>query len=133
VRDGKDKAPAQPVPVDVRLVDPRAKVAKRMTLKTNAAGVIAFDHALPAFADTGHWRVTMTVADKPLATYNLQVEEFVPERMKVSIAPKVEQVLVGDKVAFDVNARYLFGGSAIDSGVELACSIEPSHFAPEEN
>ena len=133
VRDGKDKAPAQSVPVDVKLVDPRAKVAKRMTLKTNTAGVIAFDHALPAFADTGHWRVTMTVADKPLATYNLQVEEFVPERMKVSIAPKVEQALVGDKLAFDVNARYLFGGSAIDSGVELACAIEPSRFVPEEN
>ena len=56
-----------PGSVDVKLVDPRAKVAKKLTLKTNAASVIAFDHVLPAFADTGHWRVAMTVADKPLA------------------------------------------------------------------
>jgi alpha-2-macroglobulin len=95
--------------------------------------VIAFDHALPAFADTGHWRVTMTVADKPLATYNLQVEEFVPERLKVSIASRVEDALVGSPLSFDVSARYLFGGSAIDSGVELACSIEPSTFSPSDN
>lgn len=133
VRDGKDKAPDAGLPVDVKLVDPRAKVAKRMTLKTNAAGVVAFDHALPAFADTGNWRVAMTVADKPLASYVLQVEEFVPERMKVSITPKVEEALVGDKLAFDVGARYLFGGSALDSGVELSCTIEPARFAPEHN
>ena len=67
------------------MIDPRAKVARKLTLKTNAAGVIAFDHALPAFADTGHWRVQLTVADKPLAAYDLQVEEFVPERMKVTV------------------------------------------------
>src|SRR5262249_25791921 len=57
VRDGKDKAPDQSLPVDVKLIDPRAKVARKLTLKTNAAGVLAFDQALPAFADTGHWRV----------------------------------------------------------------------------
>lgn len=133
VRDSKDKAPDAGLPVDVKLVDPRARVAKRMTLKTNAAGVIAFDHALPAFADTGGWRIAMTVADKPLATYTLQVEEFVPERMKVSITPKVEHALVGDTLEFDVAARYLFGGSALDSGVELACTVEPSVFLPEHN
>ncbi|HEU4611549.1 MAG TPA: MG2 domain-containing protein, partial [Kofleriaceae bacterium] len=133
VRDAKDKAPDAGLPVDVKLVDPRAKVAKRMTLKTNAAGVISFDHALPAFADTGHWRVSMTVADKPLASYDLQVEEFVPERMKVTIASKAEDALVGTNLAFDVSARYLFGGSAVDSGVELTCAIEPARFSPAQN
>lgn len=133
VRDGKDKAPDQGLPVDVKLVDPRAKVTKRLTLKTNAAGVIAFDHALPAFADTGHWRVAMTVADKPLASYDLQVEEFVPERMKVTIAGKHDDALVGSPLGFDVTARYLFGGSAVDSGVELSCTVEPDRFSPAQN
>src|SRR5205814_279559 len=57
VRDGKDRAPDQALPVEVKLVDPRARVAKKVTLKTNGAGVLAFDYDLPAFADTGHWRV----------------------------------------------------------------------------
>jgi alpha-2-macroglobulin len=133
LRDGKDKAPNAGLPVDVKLVDPRAKVAKKLTLKTNAAGVIAFDHLLPAFADTGHWRVAMTIADKPLASYDLQVEEFVPERMKVQLVSKIHDALVGSKLSFDVAARYLFGGSALDSGVELSCSIEPAAFTPEQN
>ena len=57
----------------------------------------------------------MTVADKPLAYNDLQVEEFVPERMKVQLVSKVEDALVGSKLSFDVAARYLFGGSALDS------------------
>jgi uncharacterized protein YfaS (alpha-2-macroglobulin family) len=133
VRDIKDRAPLASVPVEVKLVDPRAKVARKLVLKTNAAGVITLDHTLPQFADTGRWRVDLSVADKPLATDSLNVEEFVPERMKVEVAAKKTDVLMGDEVGFNVNARYLFGGSAVDSGVMLTCAIEPSSFSPEQN
>src|SRR5690606_38663603 len=112
VRDGKDRAPDPALPVEVKLIDPRAKVARKLTLTTNSAGVIALDHTLPQFADTGHWRVALSAGDKPLASYDLQVEEFVPERMKVAITPKQDEALVGSPVGFNINARYLFGGSA---------------------
>ncbi len=133
VRDAKDKAPDQALPVDVKLYDPRAKVVRKLTLKTNPAGVVTFDHVLPPFADTGHWRVTMEVAEKPLVEYDLQVEEFVPERMKVTAAPKQPDMLLGGKALIDVSAVYLFGGSAVDSGVELTCSVAPARFSPAEN
>jgi uncharacterized repeat protein (TIGR01451 family) len=133
VRDAKDHAPDQALPVDVKVFDPRTKVVKKLTIKTNAAGELAFDQVFPPFADTGHWNVALTVADKPLTAYDLQVEEFVPERMKVTAAPRQAEVLLGQKVAFDVTAQYLFGGSAVDSGVELTCSVEPERWKPEEN
>lgn len=133
VRDAHDKAPDAGLPVDVQVFDPKAKVVKKTVIKTNASGVLVLDQAFPAFADTGHWRAEFAVADKPLGSYDLQVEEFVPERMKVVATPKKEDVLVGDKVNFDVNARYLFGGSAADSGVELACKLSASRFAPKED
>lgn len=133
VRDAKDRAPEQAVPVDVKVLDPRAKVVRKLTLKTNATGMVALDQAFPVFADTGVWRVALTVADKPLASHDLLVEEIVPERMRVTATPKKEQVLVGDKVAFDVSAQYLFGGSALDSGVELTCWVAPARFEPDEN
>ncbi len=132
VRDAKDRAPA-PLPVDIKLIDPRAKIAKKLTVKTNSGGVIVFDHDLPAFADTGHWRVQYSIADKPLASYDLQVEEFVPERMKVTLTAKQPDMLSGAKAVFDVSAQYLFGGSAVDSGVELTCKLEPARFTPKEN
>ena len=133
VRDARDRAPDKPLPVDVQVFDPRAKVVKKLALKTNAAGMVALDQAFPAFADTGHWRVAMMVADKALTSQDLQVEEFVPERMRVTVAPKKSQLLVGDKATFDVSAVYLFGGSAIDSGVELTCAAEPAPFKPDDN
>jgi alpha-2-macroglobulin len=133
VRNAKDKAPDQALPVDVQVLDPRAKVVKRMVVKTNPAGMINVDQALPAFADTGHWRVSLSIADKALAAYDVQVEEFVPERMKVTAAPKKPNLMIGDKIAIDVTAQYLFGGTAENSGVELGCMAEPTRFAPTEN
>ncbi|HWO17227.1 MAG TPA: MG2 domain-containing protein [Kofleriaceae bacterium] len=133
VRDAQERAPEKPLPIEVKLLDPRAKVARKLTLSTNASGVIAFAHELPAFADTGHWRVELSVGDKPLSAYSVQVEEFVPERMKVSVAAKTPDARIGAKMAFDVSAQYLFGGSAADAGVQLNCSVEPSRFVPDEN
>ncbi|MGN6105774.1 MAG: alpha-2-macroglobulin family protein [Kofleriaceae bacterium] len=133
VRDAKDRAPEQPLPVDVKLIDPRAKVVRKLTLTSNAGGVVAFEHVLPAFADTGHWQVQLQVADKPLASYGLLVEEFVPERMEVTATPAARDLQLGSAVSIDVAARYLFGGSAFDSGVELTCKVQPVQFAPKEN
>ncbi|MGE0867353.1 MAG: alpha-2-macroglobulin [Kofleriaceae bacterium] len=133
IRDSKDRAPAQPLPIEIKVIDPRAKLVKKLSLKTNSAGMVTFDHVLPAFADTGHWRVTFAVADKQLASHDLHVEEIVPERMKVTATAKRADLLVGEQAAIDVTAKYLFGGNALDSGVELTCSVEPSRFEPETN
>ncbi|MCX5746890.1 MAG: MG2 domain-containing protein, partial [Proteobacteria bacterium] len=133
VRDAKDRAPDGELPVDVLVLDPRAKTVRKQTMKTNAAGVIVVDQAFPAFADTGHWRVQLEVADKVIAAYDVQVEEFVPERMAVTVAAKRASALMTDKVELDVGAVYLFGGNAMDSGVELTCKVEPTRFAPTEN
>ena len=75
----------------------------------------------------------VSIADTVLGSQDIQVEEFVPERMKVTATPKRDEVLAGDKVAFDIAAQYLFGGNAMDSGVELTCNVEPTSFAPAEN
>ena len=133
VRDARDRAPDQALPVDVQVFDPRAKAVRKLALKTNPAGMIELDQAFPAFADTGHWRVALAVADKPLASHDLQVEEFVPERMRVTVAPVAPELSAGAKAVFDVSAQYLFGGSAVDSGVELTCAVEPAVFKPEDN
>ena len=133
LRDAKDRAPDAGLPVDVKITDPRAKLVRRFEVKTNAAGEVAIDHPLPQFADTGHWQVSLSVADNPLGSYDLQVEEFVPERLKVTAAPEHPDAQLGSPLAFDVSARYLFGGSAMDSGVEMTCTVAPTAFAPKHN
>ncbi|HYI03065.1 alpha-2-macroglobulin family protein [Hyalangium sp.] len=133
LRDQENKAPPAGMPVELRVIDPREREFKKVALKTNEAGLVALDLPFEAFQDTGSYRVSLRVADREVATYGLQVEEFVPERMKVTAAVDKPGYLQGAVVPVKVEAAYLFGGSAEGSPLELACRLEPSDFKPKEN
>jgi uncharacterized protein YfaS (alpha-2-macroglobulin family) len=133
LRDQDNKAPPAGMPADLRVVDPREREFKKVALKTNEAGMVALDLPFEAFQDTGSYRVVLRVADREVATYGLQVEEFVPERMKVTAGVDKAGYLQGEVVPVKVEAAYLFGGSAEGSPVELTCRLEPSEFKPKEN
>ncbi|WP_224247755.1 Ig-like domain-containing alpha-2-macroglobulin family protein [Hyalangium gracile] len=133
LRDQEDKAPPAGMPVELRVIDPREREFKKVALKTNEAGLVSLDLPFEAFQDTGSYRVALRVADREVATYGLQVEEFVPERMKVTASVDKAGYQQGSVVPVKVEAAYLFGGSAEGSPVELNCRLEPSEFKPKEN
>lgn len=133
VRDALDRAPSQPVPVDVSIWDPRSKLVKKLALKTNAAGMLAFDYGFSEFADTGFWQVGLAVADRPIASHRLHVEEYVPQRMAVTVAAKQPELLRGKPAELAISARYLFGASAMGSGVRADCRLAAGKFAPATN
>ncbi|QSQ18707.1 DUF11 domain-containing protein [Pyxidicoccus parkwayensis] len=133
LRGQDDKAPPTGMPVELVVVDPRERELKKVPLKTNEAGLVALDVPFEAFQDTGRYRVTLKVADRDVATYGLSVEEFVPERMKVTARTEKEGYVQGEEVPVAVEAAYLFGGSAEGSPVEVACRLVPSEFKPKEN
>lgn len=133
LRGQDDKAPPAGMPVDLVVVDPRERELKKVTLKTNEAGVVALDVRFEAFQDTGRYRVMLKVADRDVATYALSVEEVVPERMKVTARTEKEGFVQGEEVPVAVEAAYLFGGSAEGSPVEVTCRLVPSEFKPKEN
>ncbi|MCE9666610.1 MG2 domain-containing protein [Myxococcus stipitatus] len=134
LRGQDDQAPAAGMPVELVVVDPREREMKKVTLQTNAAGLVSLDVRFEAFQDTGHYRVQLKVANRDVASYAFNVEEFVPERMKVTA--KVAQqagYAQGVEIPVAVEAAYLFGGSAEGSPVELSCRLVPSTFKPKEN
>lgn len=133
VRDKEGMAPQAGMPVKLEVKDPRRKVFKSRTLQTNAAGMVFIDLPFGVYADTGRYSLRVDVSSRSIAHHSFNVEEFVPERMKVE--PKIVQKehLDGDEVNVDVSARYLFGGSAKGSRFELSCSVSPTTFQPKEN
>ncbi len=133
LRDAENKAPPAGMPVELRVIDPREREFKKVTVKTNEAGLVALDVAFEAFQDTGSYQVKLRVADREVAQHGLQVEEFVPERMKVTASVDKPGYAQGTAVPVGVEAAYLFGGSAEGSPVELTCRVEPSDFKPKEN
>jgi hypothetical protein len=133
VRGEDGVAPPEGLPVEVKVVDPRERDFKSVTVKTNAAGVVALDVPFEAWQDTGAYRVALRVAEQEVAADGFNVEEFVPERMKVSARMEKAGYLQGEAVPVGVEAAYLFGGSAEGSPVALTCRLEPVTFRPREN
>src|SRR5688500_14477891 len=53
--------------------------------------------------------------------------------MRVEARPTVPQYVLGQEVAFGVEARYLFGGIPAGAGVELQCELAATTFTPRQN
>jgi uncharacterized protein YfaS (alpha-2-macroglobulin family) len=133
LRDREDTAPRGGVPLELRLLDPREKVVRQLQLHSNEAGMVEASFPFAPFADTGRYRVELSVGKKTVQSYAFNVEEFVPERMKVEARPLSDAYLLGDATKVAVSAQYLFGGSAEGSRVQGACRLEPATFRPKQN
>jgi alpha-2-macroglobulin len=133
VRDERQLAPQAGMPVELTLLDPRGKAVRSLPLRTNAAGFVQADLELAPFAPTGRYRARLTSADRELGEERFQVEEFVPERMAVTVEGGAGAYLRGQTVGGRVAARYLFGGVPAGAAVELVCELSPAGFEPERN
>lgn len=120
------RAPKAGLPVELRLIGPRGTEVERVLLDTRAVGTVARDFAFAPSARTGRYRVEIRVGDVLLATETISVEAFVPERMKVRLAPVVPRVGPEASAQFGVGAQWLFGGSAEGSRVEMRCWLSPT-------
>ncbi|MEH6444321.1 MAG: alpha-2-macroglobulin [Oceanospirillaceae bacterium] len=97
-----------------QLKQPNGRVASEQRIRASALGYYASDWLLPKDAATGQWSVTAQIAGQEESQYNLQVEDFLPQRMALSL--KAEPFIDNQqrfKVA--VNGSYLYGAPAVDN------------------
>ena len=130
VRSLEHVAPEQGLRVTMRVKDPSHNVVRERVLETDAVGFLHVDLPFHDFARTGVWTTSFSVGGRPVGSTRFNVEEFVPERMKVTASSPDGDYLGADEVPVDVSARWLFGGSAGGSRVEVLCTLEPSAYAP---
>lgn len=133
VRDENNLAPKQGVPAIGRVLDPRKKQVLQLRATTNPAGMAAFDLPFQAFAATGKYTFELDIAANSIASYDFNVEEFVPERMKVNLATDKSAFLQSETVPVKIEAKYLFGAVASGEKVELSCVLEEGAFKPGKN
>lgn len=132
VRDAEFKAPGE-MPVLLKLFDPRGKEARRKVVDVNEAGLATWDVSFGDYATTGRYRVAAEVGGVEVGNTTLQVEEFVPERMRVTAKATKPAYRLADVMDVEVEARWLFGGSAEGSDAQLSCDIVASTFSPAQN
>jgi uncharacterized protein YfaS (alpha-2-macroglobulin family) len=107
--------PAAPLTATLKRADGRTVQTMVLRPHGQVPGYFQRTIALPADAQTGAWQLEARAdpgARAPDVVYRFQVEEFLPERMKLDLRADKERLAPGDKLAVAVQGDYLFGAPA---------------------
>ncbi|GAA4372511.1 alpha-2-macroglobulin [Hymenobacter koreensis] len=122
------------VPMKIRLLLPSGKeyASYRRTL-SKPDGSFEAQFILPASVMTGLYTLeVLTGNDVLLTSRKISVEEFVPDRLKVTVTAAPATVKPGQTVRAAVRAQNLFGPPATDRKVEVEFSLKQKTFAPKD-
>jgi len=125
LRDNNARA-AGDTPLVLRLIRPDGVEAQRFTLRSTSAAGYTVSIPLAKSAPTGSWRLVAHVDPKgpAIGSTGFKVEDFVPERLEMTLAAE-PQLLAADKpVKISVVGRFLYGAPAADLAVDGEATIK---------
>ncbi|MFQ5738237.1 MAG: alpha-2-macroglobulin [Acidobacteriota bacterium] len=129
VRDPRLRPPPT-MPLLMRHKDPQGRARGTFALKMNGEGLAEFSLEIPPYERTGHHILELLVAEKVIGQYRFQVEEFVPDRIKVEIQTEGPETNLGQSLEYKVLSSYLFGPPAAGLQLETRVRLVSAPFAP---
>jgi len=130
VRDTRLGVPPS-MPVTLRLADPQGRKIGEQAAVTGPEGAVSLRQSLPAQSLTGPYTLEIVTGETVIGQYRFQVEEFVPDRISVSVKADAVSAGPGEALPFSVNGRYLFGAPGTDLPVEIRARLVKAAFAPK--
>lgn len=128
VRD-KNVAVPPSFPIKLELVAPDNRIFQEFRGKVGPGGACEFDIEIPDYAGTGKYLAKLLVTEEQeLGRVTFSVEEFIPDRIKVTLKTDQQQYRTGESARVIVNAVNLFGPPASGRKVELVCAIQETPF-----
>ena len=129
----RDRSLGIPARMPLRLIHIDPQGAERVTqqIEADETGLAEYSLELPAYERTGTHRLELRVATGRVGSREIQVEEFVPDRIEVEIETGERAPGPGDALAFDVRSDYLFGAPAAGLAVDARVRLEPTPFRPD--
>jgi uncharacterized protein YfaS (alpha-2-macroglobulin family) len=113
------------MPVRLKIYNPRGNMVIELQRNLNEQGSFEINYQTLETAQTGEYRIDMHTGDDIfLTSYKVSVEDFVPDRLKVSLKPSKETAKPGDKIQYDVLAINFFGPPAAGRKVEFEATFE---------
>ncbi|AII51249.1 alpha-2-macroglobulin family protein [Hymenobacter sp. APR13] len=126
------QAPPKGLPVKIRLLLPTGKEYASLQKTLNAAGSFEARFILPPAVMTGLYTLeVLTGNDVLLTSRQLSVEEFIPDRMKVTVKADRAVVKPGQSISAQITAQNLFGPPAADRKFEVEFSLKEKAFNPK--
>ena len=124
--DGQAIAPA-PITATLKRPDGRAVNTASWAPDPKQPGYFQHAVALPADAPTGAWLLELRAdpgAKQPDAVRKIQVEEFLPERMKLDLSGPAPILQRGQDFDVEVKGTYLFGAPAAGNRLLINATTE---------
>lgn len=108
------------LPLTFKFVRPDGLEYKSVLAKDEGLGGRSFSLSLDPSVRTGTWRALAYVdpKDAPVGETSFLVEDFVPERMDMTLTPVNKTLAAGGDISVDVDGKYLYGAPAADHGLE---------------
>jgi len=131
VTRGKEGVLPDDYAVNFRLLNPTGKEIVSERFKLDKHGIYVYDFHVPAEAKTGKWKASVQWKNNLTGNYTFQVEEFIPNKIKVKLKSLNPRVYAGDTLKLKVSGTNLFGPPA--SGLKVSGQIRllPSYFKPK--
>ncbi|RYZ55742.1 MAG: alpha-2-macroglobulin family protein, partial [Sphingobacteriales bacterium] len=126
LRDGDGKKAATPV-LTARILKPDGDSVGDFPLTGNELAYYSHQYKLLKDAPTGLWQFQIMLGDNVLDAYPFHVEEFVPERIKLSLGGDAgaDVVPADQPVDFEVKGQYLYGAPAAGNRLITKASLRP--------
>ncbi|MBC6988180.1 alpha-2-macroglobulin family protein [Hymenobacter sp. BT491] len=133
VRTEDWKSPPANLPVKIRLLLPTGKEYASLRKKLTAAGSFESSFILPPAVMTGLYTLEVfTGNDVLLTARKISVEEFIPDRLKVTVKAAPAVAKPGQSVSANIVATNLFGPPAADRKFEVEFSLKEKPFHPKQ-
>ena len=114
------------IPVLVKIISPTGKVYDDFKINLNNEGSFDISFKMQSYAQTGQYRSEVyTGSGNLIGTYSFNVEDFVPDKIRVLLKTDRKDMTPGESVNISVNAEYLFGAKA--SGLKYESDFELRH------
>ncbi|MET0640839.1 MAG: alpha-2-macroglobulin, partial [Hyphomicrobium sp.] len=127
VRDQFGKASA--VPTTLMLFRPDGVEQTRFLMADAGLGGRSHAVTLAKTAMTGTWRAKLYTDPKaePVAERSFLVEDFVPERLDMTLSSKIKALSPDENQTIDADGRYLYGPPAAGLGIEGEVVVKASN------
>lgn len=132
LRDRQWKSPGE-LPVKMKFLLPNGKELKNFRKTLNAQGATDGDVDISVSAITGSYTLEVyTSNDVLLASKNFSIEEFVPDRIKVTAKLDKNSLEPGQSASLAINAVNFFGPPAAHRNYESEIQTSAAYFGPKK-
>jgi uncharacterized protein YfaS (alpha-2-macroglobulin family) len=132
IRDREWKSPGE-VPLKMKFLMPNGKELKSFRKSLNEEGAVEGSIDIATSAITGSYTLEVyTSNDVLLAAKNFSIEEFVPDRIRVSAKLDKTFLRPGESANLTVNAVNFFGPPASNRNYETEIQVKQKYFSPEK-